>query len=167
MTDSNDEAVLSFLDDVERADDEQFRILQQLRELVFERYPAADERVKYGGLLYSLEDDFGGLFVYDVHVSFEFSDGRHSTTPTDSWRARGVPTPPEVPGRLRRSIEGRRILPRASGVTDRRRLPFVRRGSAAGDPSRARSPAGWTAVSVSIETTGSGGDRFARTFAEP
>jgi len=29
----------------------------------------------YGGIMFSLEDDFGGLFVRKNHVSFEFGSG--------------------------------------------------------------------------------------------
>jgi hypothetical protein len=47
----------------------------KLRDIVFYYNPKIRERVMYGGILFSLEDDFGGLFVRKNHVSFEFAFG--------------------------------------------------------------------------------------------
>ncbi len=62
-------------------DSEKFEILQNLRKIVFSNYPKTNERMIYGGIMFSLEDDFGGLFVRKNHVSFEFSSGANMNDP--------------------------------------------------------------------------------------
>jgi hypothetical protein len=56
-------------------DDEKFNILRKLRDIVFKQHPKVKERIMYGGIMFSLADDFGGLFASKKHVSFEFSHG--------------------------------------------------------------------------------------------
>lgn len=75
MNYSKDERVRQFLADGMAVKQEYFLILQKLREIVFENYPQVNERMMYGGILFSLDDDFGGLFVSKNHVSFEFGNG--------------------------------------------------------------------------------------------
>lgn len=72
---SKNDKVQSFLEDVMLVDSEKFEILLKLRIIVFSNYPKTDERMMYGGIMFSLEDDFGGIFVRKNHVSFEFSSG--------------------------------------------------------------------------------------------
>lgn len=50
-------------------------ILLALREKVFTLYPHVEERMMYGGIMFTLETDFGGLFASKKHISFEFSNG--------------------------------------------------------------------------------------------
>ena len=75
MKKSKNEQVQKFLEDILMFDSEKFEILQKLREIVFSNYPKTNERIMYGGIMFSLEDDFGGLFVRKNHVSFEFVSG--------------------------------------------------------------------------------------------
>ena len=75
MKKSKDEKVQKFLDEIMMFNDEQFDILQKLREIVFKNYPKTNERMMYGGIMFSLEGDFGGIFVRKKHVSFEFVNG--------------------------------------------------------------------------------------------
>ncbi len=75
MKKSKNEKVQEFLDEIMRVDDEKFNMLQILREIVFSNYPKTDERMMYGGIMFSLEDDFGGLFLRKNHISFEFING--------------------------------------------------------------------------------------------
>jgi len=70
-----DERVRKFLEDIGDADSERLKILEKLREIVFARFPGVSERIMYGGIMFSLDEDFGGLFVYKNHISFEFSLG--------------------------------------------------------------------------------------------
>lgn len=72
---SENEKVRKFLEEVNASDGEQFEILQRLREIVFEIYPETKERMMYGGIMFSLEDDFGGIFTRKKHISFEFGKG--------------------------------------------------------------------------------------------
>ena len=75
MKKSKNEQVQKFLEEIMMFNDEQFIILQKLREIVFKIYPKTNERMMYGGIMFSLEDDFGGIFVRKNHISFEFING--------------------------------------------------------------------------------------------
>ncbi|MBL4707588.1 MAG: DUF1801 domain-containing protein [Flavobacteriales bacterium] len=75
MKKPRNEQVKKFIDDIADTDDEKFLILKKLRKIVFDTYPEVDERIMYGGIMFSLSDDFGGAFVSKKHVSFEFSKG--------------------------------------------------------------------------------------------
>ena len=55
--------------------DEHYNIMQKLRETVLEIHPKTDERIMYGGIMFALDDDFGGIFASKNHVSFEFGKG--------------------------------------------------------------------------------------------
>ena len=75
MKKSKNEQVQKFLDEIMMFVPEKFEILKDLRQIVFSNYPEVKERIIYGGIMFSLEDDFGGLFVRKNHISFEFSFG--------------------------------------------------------------------------------------------
>lgn len=81
MKKSNNEGVQSFLEEFMMVDSEKFEILQNLRKIVFANFPEVNERIMYGGIMFSLEDDFGGLFVRKNHISFEFSSGAYMNDP--------------------------------------------------------------------------------------
>ncbi len=75
MKQSKDEYVRKFLDDIASIGDEKYRILQKLREIVFRIHPTVKERMMYGGIMFSHDEDFGGIFAYKKHISFEFGNG--------------------------------------------------------------------------------------------
>ena len=75
MKKSKNEKVQKFLYDIESIDAEKLRILQELRDIILIQYPEVNERMVYGGIMFSHKDDFGGLFVRKQHISFEFSNG--------------------------------------------------------------------------------------------
>ena len=75
MKKSKNEQVQKFLDEIMMLDDIKFEMLQKLRKIVFDIYPKINERMIYGGIMFSLEEDFGGLFVSKNHISFEFING--------------------------------------------------------------------------------------------
>lgn len=75
MIESVDKKVQDFLEQTRMVDDAKYQIVEALRKIVFEHYPKTMERIMYGGILFSLTDDYGGVFVYKNHVSFEFSLG--------------------------------------------------------------------------------------------
>jgi len=78
---SKNKDVAKFLEDTKIQDNYKFEILQRLRAIAFEAFPNMDETFKYGGIMFSEIDEFGGLFLYNKHVSFEFSYGYKLTTP--------------------------------------------------------------------------------------
>jgi len=100
MKKSNNEGVQSFLEEFMMVDSEKFEILQNLRKIVFENYPKTNERIMYGGIMFSLEDDFGGLFVRKNHISFEFISGAYMNDPHKFL---------EGTGKLRRHLKIRSI----------------------------------------------------------
>ncbi len=75
MKKSKNDRVQDFLDEIMMIDSDQFEILQRLRKIVFSIHPTVGERMMYGGIMFSNDDDFGGIFVRKNHISFEFSHG--------------------------------------------------------------------------------------------
>ena len=75
MRKSNDVKTQNFIDSTKVIDHAKYQILIKLREIVFEHYPKVEEKFMYGGIIFSFKEDFGGVFVYQNHVSFEFSLG--------------------------------------------------------------------------------------------
>ena len=76
-----DEKVQKFLTDLMMADEEKFMIVQELRRIVRQSFPDVGERVMYGGIMFTAQKDWGGVFSYENHVSFEFSQGCRMTDP--------------------------------------------------------------------------------------
>lgn len=82
MKKSKNEQVQKFLEEIMMIDSGKFEILQKLREVVFSNHAKVNERIMYGGIMFSLDkDDFGGLFVRKNHISFEFSSGAFMNDP--------------------------------------------------------------------------------------
>lgn len=75
MIKSNDPRVQQFLEDAQVTDPDKYAILQAARAAVFADAPDTAERFIYGGIMFSLKEDFGGVFVSKSHVSFEFGQG--------------------------------------------------------------------------------------------
>lgn len=76
MIKSKNEKVQDFLDGIMMIDVEKYNYLIEMRDIVINIYPKTNERMMYGGILFSLDsEDFSGLFVRKKHISFEFSKG--------------------------------------------------------------------------------------------
>lgn len=79
---SKNNEVQNFLEEVNLIDPEKFTPLLELREIIFNIYPQVDERIMYGGIMFSLKsEDFSGLFVRKNHISIEFSNGYKMNDP--------------------------------------------------------------------------------------
>ena len=89
MEKSENEQVQRHLEEIMMFNDEQFNILQKLREIVFKIYPKTNERIMYGGIMFSLDDDFGGIFVRKNHISFEFGNGFTMNDPDKLLEGKG------------------------------------------------------------------------------
>lgn len=64
MEKSTDLRVQSFLDDLREVASQKHAIIQACRKLVFDTNSGVNERIMYGGIMFSLNgDDFGGLFA--------------------------------------------------------------------------------------------------------
>ena len=81
MTKSINNQIQELIGDIEMFDRDKYDILMKLRGIVFSHNHGIQERVMYGGIMFSLESDFGGLFVRKNHVSFEFGFGVHFKDP--------------------------------------------------------------------------------------
>lgn len=83
MIKSKNEEVQIFLDGIMINDPEKYNSLIEIREIVFDIYPQTNERIMYGGIMFSINsEDFGGLFVYKNHISFEFGKGFEMKDPS-------------------------------------------------------------------------------------
>lgn len=80
-TPSKNPDVKVFLADLEQTDGDKYEIMQQLRKVVHGIHPNIDERIIYGGIMFSFAEDCGGLFASKHHVSFEFSNGYKMNDP--------------------------------------------------------------------------------------
>lgn len=69
-----------FLVELRVKDFDKHAILTKLRDIVIDVHPTVTETFKYGGIMFSLNDNFGGLFVSKNHVSFEFTYGYKLTS---------------------------------------------------------------------------------------
>ncbi|MEE9449171.1 MAG: DUF1801 domain-containing protein [Ignavibacteriaceae bacterium] len=73
---SKNKKVQNFLDEIMMIDPEKHNPLLEMREIVYDVYPETNERIMYGGIMFSINfEDFSGLFVRQKHISFEFSKG--------------------------------------------------------------------------------------------
>lgn len=87
---SKNEKVQNFLDGIMMMDSEQYNSLIEMREIVFDIYPKTEERIMYGGILFSINgEDYSGLFVRKNHISFEFSNGFMMNDPNNSLEGSG------------------------------------------------------------------------------
>ncbi|MGL1935037.1 MAG: DUF1801 domain-containing protein [Fibrobacterales bacterium] len=118
MKRSKDTQVQVFLDDKKGSNELHYKILQKLRTIVLDALPNVDERMMYGGIMFSLEDDlgndedFGGIFSSKKHVSFEFSQGYTLDDPKKKL---------EGTGKYRRHLKVKEL----SDITDKDVLFFV------------------------------------------
>ena len=75
MRKSKSGKVQKWLNELKDVDNEKFKIVELARAVTFKARPKVFERIIYGGIMFTLQKDFGGLFVSKKHVSFEFSEG--------------------------------------------------------------------------------------------
>lgn len=67
---------------------EKYEIVSALRDLILKDKPTTEE-IKYGGLLYSNDKPYTGIFVYTNHVTLEFSDGASLKDPKQMLQGTG------------------------------------------------------------------------------
>ncbi|HHG89276.1 MAG TPA: DUF1801 domain-containing protein [Devosia sp.] len=112
----DDKRLQALVEDWQQVAPQKAAIVSQVRELVKSIFPGVGERVMYGGIFFSLNSDFGGVFVYKTHVSVEFTNGAHMRDPEHHL---------EGSGKLRRHIKLRSI-----GEIESKQLAFyVRQAS--------------------------------------
>ena len=67
--------ILTLLEDIRFLGEKQFEIVESVRLLLKRTIEPLTEEVKYGGILFTADVQFCGVFAYKEHVSFEFSHG--------------------------------------------------------------------------------------------
>lgn len=75
------EWVACWLDDLRLVNAERLALVLALRQAVHDLGSKTTEEVKYGGLLFSADQPFCGVFSYTAHVSLEFSQGAAMADP--------------------------------------------------------------------------------------
>ena len=76
MPEATPEKVKALMNKLMMEDFEKYQILEELRKIVHNHFPQVTERMMYGGImLFDGDQDFGGLFAYKNHVSFEYGAG--------------------------------------------------------------------------------------------
>lgn len=75
MVNDSQKKVDSFLEGTRMLSEEKYQIIMELRKKVVQINPDVKERMMYGGIMFSLAEDLGGIFAYTNHISFEFGLG--------------------------------------------------------------------------------------------
>ncbi|MCP3932006.1 MAG: DUF1801 domain-containing protein [Bacteroidetes bacterium] len=89
MEKSANKEVQKFIDEIKMLDTAKFQVLEELRKITFENYPEVQERMMYGGIMFSLYEDISGVFVYKNHISMEFSHGFKFDDPENALEGKG------------------------------------------------------------------------------
>lgn len=113
MRKSDNAGVQKLLDDIYVSNRNHYDIVQELRSIVFSELSTATERVIYGGIMFTLKEDFGGIFSSTNHVSFEFSEGYKFKDPDGQL---------EGTGKMRRHLK----IGSLSGIPDKRVSYYVK-----------------------------------------
>lgn len=68
-------SIQPLLEDIRLLGEMQFEVVRAVRSLIRDLFPDVQEEVKYGGILFTCDVQFCGVFAYKEHVSVEFSHG--------------------------------------------------------------------------------------------
>jgi hypothetical protein len=69
------ERIEQLLNVLRMLDETRFQIMQTCISLILGLHPKIKEEVKYGGILFGINQHFCGIFSYTNHVTIEFSNG--------------------------------------------------------------------------------------------
>jgi hypothetical protein len=101
-------SVETLVQDIRLVSEANHELVQAVRALVKKSFKSFAEEVKYGGILFSSDVQFCGVFAYKAHVSVEFGHGARIVDPF---------------GHLEGSGQGRRHLKlRSAGDIDAKQL---------------------------------------------
>ncbi|MGU3575099.1 DUF1801 domain-containing protein [Brucellaceae bacterium C25G] len=76
-----DTKIENFIHQIKEHSSDQFDIIMRLREIVLSSAPPIFEEIKYGGILFSSQKNFCGVFSFSQHVTLEFSRGAQLDDP--------------------------------------------------------------------------------------
>lgn len=106
-------SVDALLNDIRYINEAHYQLVQEVRALVRDLVNTVSEEVKYGGILFSSDVLFAGVFAYKDHVTVEFGQGAKIQ---DTFGFL------EGSGKFRRHIK----LKVTSDIEDRRLADYVR-----------------------------------------
>ncbi|MBK6265258.1 DUF1801 domain-containing protein [Marivirga sp. S37H4] len=90
MRKSQEEQVQNFLNGINLMDSEKAQPLIDIREIILETYPEAKEKIMYGGIVFSLNNElFSGIFLNKNHITIEFSNGYLMKDPNGHLEGKG------------------------------------------------------------------------------
>lgn len=81
--------VQEFLKKISTISHEKYELVMEIRRRVSYLNPEIKERMMYGGIMFSLNEDIGGVFVYSQHVSLEFGKGYLFNDPDNQLKGSG------------------------------------------------------------------------------
>ena len=73
--------IANFLEDLRLVSEERHDLISRVRKIILEADESISEEVKYGGIMFTAESPFCGLFAYTNHVSLEFGRGAELPDP--------------------------------------------------------------------------------------
>lgn len=89
MENENQKKVALFVEGIRMLSEEKYQIIMEMRKKVAKTNPDVKERMMYGGIMFSLEEDLGGVFAYTKHISFEFGLGYKFDDPDHLLQGKG------------------------------------------------------------------------------
>ncbi len=90
MNISSNDTVNDFLNDIQFKSLDHFEIMILIRDLFLNANSHLVEDIKYGGLVFTLEDNLiGGIYSYKEHLSIEFSGGAYFTDANSILEGKG------------------------------------------------------------------------------
>ena len=89
MENESQNKVALFVEGIRLLSEEKYQIISELRKKVNKSNPDVKERMMYGGIMFSLADDLGGVFAYTKHISFEFGLGYKFKDPDHLLQGKG------------------------------------------------------------------------------
>lgn len=90
MKKSKNKDVQKILDEIKMIDSEKSDILIEIRQIIFDFFPKAEEKMMYSGIVFFFNDEmFSGLFLNKKHLTLEFSKGFLMEDPKDQLEGKG------------------------------------------------------------------------------
>lgn len=84
------QSVEDFLQDIQTLDGEKYQIVCAVRDLFLHANANLELEIKYGGLVFNRDKELlGGVFVYQKHISIEFSHGAEFADPKGLLEGKG------------------------------------------------------------------------------
>jgi hypothetical protein len=73
---SPNEKVNKFLKDIHTTFPDKSKTVEEIRKIFFDENSEIEEDIKYGGIIFNVSDQLvGGIYLYNQHISIEFSNG--------------------------------------------------------------------------------------------